>query len=166
MPVTLAEAVNQVPFEGFFIPEDSVPMYEILIQGSYRLEKTGIAFKTQREAEISIMGAFALEETGYGDNRNRVFSKDSLQVAVTYITLQKQRNFVKTLDSLKDQDKIDKYEAVLTECWEDLNKLRDEESTKTFYLARKQEYLDLANGDKKVAKKFWEKTETVSWPED
>lgn len=164
LPYTVDETLAAIPYVGFRLPPDCAAFYEIVYNDSRynSLKETGLAFKTEQEAERAINGAIALETERYGERLTKVVGSD-FSVKKTYITLAKTSHISTALEHYSE-DRED-WDKLVQEIVNDFNSLRQAAYDKKIQQDKKKQYIELAKGDEEIAKAFWQKAERTTWPE-
>ena len=164
LPVTLKDLVKQPEYVGFTIHPSSVTFYEVCYEGQYSgTTGSGVFYKTEEEAKRALDGALVCVEEGYGATKTRKVIPREFSVRAAYITLGKHIAFGRGVEeAIEENEAFDKLAAEIAN---DHYSIRQAAYDKDVLIKRKEKYLEVANGDEPVARKFWEMSEKTVWPE-
>ena len=164
IPISLGDQLETYEFKGWTMPQESLTLYELITTDEYNSIGSGICFQTEEEAFNALNGAFHIKSTGYGATQKMEMSTGDITVRRAFLRRSDQESFGAKLE-IENRD-LGPWRDMLEELTEDLSGIRQADYNKRVNTVKKAEYLKLANGEESVAKAFWNKSETVQWPED
>lgn len=155
-PLLLNEEIQRGIHQAYSEPANAVTFYEVMRAGRWGSQaQTGLAFSTKEEAEKACLGAFSLED-------GKIVSG---QFSVRCVKVQSGGCY-KVADVEEYVYDSSKYDAVADECLADLREIKQRRYDAEIMKHKKAEYMRLAKGDKAIAKAFWQRTESSTWPEE
>lgn len=164
VPIRLAEFIQQQGYNGFTVPADAVGFYQIMAPSKYgSVNATGVCFKSEEEAWNALKGAVCILEDGYAPKTKNIVVSGEFGVSKIWLTTAKQAGFSSSINEYEtDREEFDKLcEEINTE----LREMRQRKYNEEVIAAKKVKYLELANDDEAVAKRFWANIEKSEWPQ-
>lgn len=161
--ITLSEVVGKLGYNPcvHFPSENDIIVWAI---GS-GYHSPNVGWMTQEQALAALKGAISLGTTYKNGRSSPKIENSELQIVQVRIpTLETKTEFKKSLKEFTEQDP-GKFDELVEECLDKLSKIRQDAYNFAVAVERKQEYLRLANGDEKIAQAFWNKAETLPWPQ-
>lgn len=163
-PIELSEVLKQTEYSGFSYSPGTTLVYEILVQGSYNQERTGLAFLTEEEAKKAILGGLSVKEDGYGPTKCNKLMGGEISYRATAVGGQKAEFFQSKLEKLVQDNEA--FNKVSDECMDDLSSIRQRKYDKQVNSEKRASYLALAKGDVEIARAFWNKAERTEFPSE
>lgn len=166
-PVPFSERLKTVGFAGYRVPADAVKFYEIVMPQRYGGGKpTGLAYRTEEEAQRALHGAVGLSEEGYGATARTVIAAGEWGVRHTYVSLAGAKDYTAAITESDDDCSTEAFDTLADECRDDAQRIRQEAYNKQVRAEKRVEYLRLAGGNAEIATAFWTKVETGSFPQE
>ena len=166
LPTKLDEALALTGAKGLSIPADATRLFELCAKAKNYggSERTGIAFRSEADALKALEGALAITESGYDASKKLHIANpfDSFEVRMSYIVHTPQKGYWTTLVEFSED--TEKFDKICEECRDDLEKIRQAAYDAQVTQARRQRYLELANGDEAVAANFWRNAFGTDFP--
>ncbi len=163
-PIQLSEVLKSMEWVGYRTPADAVTFYAVQATDEYgRSSGARLGFTTKEAAESAIQGAVCIGESGYGDSAKLVIRKEPPSISVIHISFTKPECVAVKLEKF-DQDDTE-FEKLRDECVEDLRVIRQSDYDDRVSREKWNQYLELAGGDKNIARAFWGKTQAGNPPE-
>jgi hypothetical protein len=161
LPLKLSECIKNHGVSSFSIDSDALSFFELVAPGEYQSTNTGICFKTLEEANNALKNAIAVVSTGYGETaKNKIIQAD-FAVKQTWVSLRNPSNYnARIVEHVQDTSKFDE---LCKECMTEYALIKQEKYDDCVKAAKQSQYLELANGDTTIAKKFWKKLEQTEW---
>lgn len=165
IPVTLDEVLRSSEFLYLRhqLPAEAVAFYEIVTPASYSRNESGVFYRTEAEAERALEGAYRICEDGYGSGKRLKIAQGDFAVQKKWLSVSKGDQLVRALESYT-QD-LEPYEVLVKEIHDDLAELRQAQYNEGVRTAKRDRFLELADGDVDIAKRFWANSESAAWPE-
>lgn len=162
IPIKMSEAVSKVAYQGTATSEGDMVVYQLDTEGYY--EEVG--WLTEEDAIRAMQGVVCIGST-YKNGRNGKKIDHEKVVVVKRIQFPGEPELYKIAQITEwlDEDRT-AYDELLDECVSQVRAVRQQDYDDKVARERKAEYLRLADGDEEIAKRFWTKAETLSWPED
>ncbi len=163
-PITLADALKEIGYVGYRVPQDAIKLYEVIRPAQYGSgEKTGLCFRTSEQAHAACVGGIAVHEPGYGTEQGKI-TEGQWEVREKWVSLRKQVDVASRIEEYQQEDAD--FDKLAEECSADLSTLRQAKYNREVRACKRTEYLRLANGDQQVASAFWDKTERTAFPDE
>lgn len=145
---------------GFSSPADARTFYEIVYSDNYSLKHTGLVFTNEAAAHQAMQGALIYEKEYFKSSGNIY----QYNLSVNCIKINSSGQYFSTkIDPYLSVS--EEYTNVAKECIEDLSKIKQAAYNSEVNRQKKQQYLELAQNNIEIAKAFWNKAESVEWPE-
>ena len=167
-PTRLDTAISLTGAKGFSMPAEADVVYEICAKTKNYggVDRTGIAFKSPEKAMQALEGAFAVVTDGFeATEKQRIINPyESFEVRTTHCVYTPNKGYWTKLIEL--QEDCSKFDEVVEECRQDLEKVRQTVYDREVNQARRKQYVELAGGDVSIARAFWQKTQSTPFPEE
>jgi hypothetical protein len=162
IPIAFSDAVNQMGYVGYTIPQDAASFYEIMTPCRHSgHSRSGVCFKTEADAIKSLEGAVAIVEEGYGTTARNVCAGGEFVVQKVYLTHSKGKSLIQGIQQYEEDR--EPYQKLCDELHGDLMTIRQEAYNAKVIAEKRAKYLALANGDESTAERFWNNLEKGEW---
>lgn len=162
IPIPLPEDLEAAPFIAFHVPARMARVYEIISRNQFSsLTFTGVAYKTQEEAERALEGAMMVEHDTYPKRINQI-KEGEFAVATTFIPVLSERQVTARIDPFTRDTK--EFDKLVEECRDDWQNLHQKAYDLKVLQQKRARYLALAEGNEAIAAAFWRNVEKTEWP--
>lgn len=156
-PITLSEALRRSEWRGFRKPAEAIKVWRIR-QGYH---ETDFGWLDESKAIAALEGLVKLEKKSYNSNELKIVPSNAA-VEVVFVGVELGEQKAAKFEEFAQDDT--KFNEVRDECLEKYSAVRQEAYNTKVRAEKRAEYMRLARGDEAIAKAFWYKVESGSWP--